>query len=244
MERISAEAVVLSSVDYGDADKLVTFFTRELGRLTAFAAGARKSKRRFAGALDPGTRLRAQLVERRGDTLRLDNVDVLASYHHVREELPLIARALYALELIRELTRDRQPHHALFDALATYLQSLDEKRAGPTSLLAFELEALDEAGLRPSFSPCALCEGPVSAQPRFAPDHGGVVCGSCAFQASGALPVWPQVVQALHQLQGGARVPLPADIRLQARRLLNVFIDHHVGKRLKSVDFMEQVGTD
>ena len=57
MERFAEEAVVLASVDYGEADRVVTLFTRGRGRLTAFAAGARKSKRRFAGALELGTHL-------------------------------------------------------------------------------------------------------------------------------------------------------------------------------------------
>src|SRR5262249_37282659 len=63
MERWEDEALVLGTLDYGDADRMVTLLTRSGGKLTAFAAGARKSRRRFAGALEPGTVLRARLVE-------------------------------------------------------------------------------------------------------------------------------------------------------------------------------------
>ena len=72
--QIVDEALVLSTVDYGEADRIVTLFTKDRGRLSAFAAGARTSKRRFAGALEAGTHLRARLVERRGDVYRLDGV--------------------------------------------------------------------------------------------------------------------------------------------------------------------------
>ncbi len=102
MERFEETAVVLSTLDYADADRLVTLFTRSHGKLTAFAVGARKSKRRFAGALQPFTLLRAQLVERRGDTFRLDAADIQETFHRIREDLPRIARALYCLELCRE----------------------------------------------------------------------------------------------------------------------------------------------
>lgn len=244
MIRVVDEALVLSSVDYGEADRIVTLFTRERGRVSAFAAGARKSKRRFAGALEAGTHLKAQLVERRGDTFRLDGVDVVQSFHHLRDDLPRIARLLYCLELIRELTRDYEPHVTLFDALKDYLQRLDAKQAGPTSLLLFELDALAQAGFMPNFSPCALCGQPTGPRPRFDPEHGGVVCFGCASRVPNGFPVSPDVIEALARLQAGERTPMAADLRARARELLNVFIAHHLGRKLKSVEFMEQVGAD
>src|SRR3954471_11141107 len=114
MERFVEEALVLASVDYGEADRVVTLFTRGRGRLTAFANGARKSKRRFAGALELGTCLKVQLVQRAGDTYRLDGADILDSFFALRDDLPRISRAMYCLELCRELTRDHEPHEELF----------------------------------------------------------------------------------------------------------------------------------
>lgn len=244
MERFVDEAIVLSSRDYGEADRVVTLFTRGHGRVSAFANGARKSKRRFAGALEPTTHLKVQLVETRGDTSRLDGADIVQSFHHLRDDLGHIARAMYCLELCRELTRDHEPHETLFDLLVDYLRRLDARQAGPTSLLKFELDALEQTGFMPRFSPCAICAGPTGPQPRFDPEHGGVMCANCSLRQPGGVPVAPQVVEALASLQAGARVPLPADIRARARALLNVFIAHHLGRKLKTVEFMEQVGTD
>src|SRR5262249_60950580 len=109
MERWEDEALVLGTLDYGDADRMVTLLTRSRGKLTAFAAGARKSRRRFAGALEPGTVLKARLVERHGSTVRLDAGEGLNAFPRIREELPRIARALYALELCRGLLREAEP---------------------------------------------------------------------------------------------------------------------------------------
>lgn len=244
MERFSDQAVVLSTVDFGEADRIVTLFTRGHGRLSAFAAGARKSKRRFAGALEAGTHLTAQLVTTRGDTCRLDGVDIIKSFHHLREDLERIARTMYCLELCRELTRDHEPHEALFDALVQYLGLLDEKRAGPTSLLKFELDALQYTGFMPHFAPCALCGNPTGDRPRFDPEHGGVVCFECGPRVPRGVGARPEVVDALARLQAGERKPLPPELRARARELLNLFIAHHLGRKLKSVEFMEQVGTD
>lgn len=244
MDRFSDEALVLSTVDFGEADRIVTLFTRGHGRLSAFAAGARKSKRRFAGALEAGTHLTAQLVSTRGDTHRLDKVDVIRSFHRIRDDLARIARAMYCLELCRELTRDHQPNEPLFDALAQYLGLLEDKKAGPTSLIKFELDALQYTGFMPRFAPCALCGQPTGDRPRFDPEHGGAVCHACSARVPTAIPVRPEVVDALARLQAGERTPLPAELRARSRELLNLFIAHHLGRRLKSVEFMEQVGTD
>ena len=244
MERFVERAVVLSTLDYGEADRLVVLFTHGHGKLTGFAGGARKSRRRFAGALEPCTLLRAQLVERRGTTHRLDAVDVERSFHALREDLSLIARALYSVELCRELTRDHEAHPQLFAALVDYLEALDAKRAGPTSLIAFELAALAHAGLMPRFESCAVCGGEVGRHAVFDPDHGGVVCHRCRERVSRGVPVDADLAAALARLQAGARTPMPMEQRVRARELLNVFIAHQLGRKLRSVDFLKHVGLD
>lgn len=244
MDRLSDDALVLSSVDYGESDRLVTFLTRDHGRLTAFAGGARKSKRRFAGALEPFMLLRIHWVERRGTTVRLDTVDIQRGFYPVREDLAHISRALYLVELVRELTRDGQPNPELFAAAVAWLDAQEHHRAGPTSLLAFELDALAMVGLMPRFDACALCGGPPGERPGFEPSHGGVVCERCLPRAPQAVPLDPGLAGSLAGIQAGARAPLPPEARARARALLNLFIAHHLGRRLKSVDFMAQVGVD
>ncbi|MBK7859587.1 MAG: DNA repair protein RecO [Archangiaceae bacterium] len=244
MDRFEEESIVLSTVDYGEADRIVTLFTLGRGRLSAFAAGARKSKRRFPGALEPATHLKARLVERRGDTYRLDAADVVTSFHHLRSDLGRIARSLYALELCRELTRDHEAHPQLFNSLLEYLALLDRAQAGPTSLIAFELDTLARAGFRPQFAPCLHCHRETGPRPVFDPDVGGAICGNCAPQFPYAVPAEGRVVDALSRLQEGERTPFEAAIRSGARDLLNLFIEHHLGRRLKSVDFLNQVGVD
>jgi DNA repair protein RecO (recombination protein O) len=244
MERFVEESIVLSTVDYGEADRIVTLFTVGRGRLSAFAAGARKSRRRFPGALEPATHLKARLVERHGDTYRLDAADVVTSFHGLRDDLPRIARSLYSLELCRELTRDHEPHPELFKSLLEYLALLEARKAGPTSLVKFELDTLALAGFRPQFAPCLRCERETGEFPRFDPDVGGALCESCALHVPHAVPAHAAVIDALARLQAGERTPFDETIRSRARGLLNLFIEHHLGRRLKSVDFLLQVGVD
>ncbi len=96
----------------------------------------------------------------------------------------------------------------------------------------------------PRFDSCTLCGGMLGPKPRFDQAHGGAVCELCAVRARDAVPIAPELLAGLRALQDGERTPLPAELRARARALLNVFISHHLGRRLKSVDFMAQVGLD
>ena len=244
MERQRDEALLLSAVDHGESDRVVTFLTRHHGRLSAFAAGARRSKRRFGGTLEPFMHLNILWVQGRGELVRLEATDLLEGFYGMRADLPRIARALYCVELLRELTVDAQPHPELLDAALTWLRAQEAGKAGPTSLIALELYFLGEAGLTPRFDACVLCDAPLDGPAAFASRHGGVVCAGCRLRAPDAVALTAALREALLRIQQGERLPLDAAMRAQARAVLNGYLEHHLGRRLKSADFMAQIGMD
>ena len=182
MDRFSDEALVLSTVDFGEADRIVTLFTRGHGRLSAFAAGARKSKRRFAGALEAGTHLTARLVTTRGDTLRLDGVDVIRSFHRIRDDLAAHrprdvlpgavprARAINS-PTSRSSTRSR----------STWACWKTRRPAPPRSSSSSSTRSNTRASCRAS-PPARLSGQATGDRPRFDPEHGGVVCHGCSLR--------------------------------------------------------------
>src|SRR5919204_4307116 len=136
-------AIVLRTVDYGESDRVVTLLSRERGKVSAFARAARASRRRFGGALEPFTLVRAEARERRGaDLLSLESVSVERGFGGIRADLARIACAGYACDLARELVRDEEPHEELFALVVDYLVRLDAAPARPTALRALELAAL------------------------------------------------------------------------------------------------------
>ncbi len=245
----SSEAIVLGSVDYGESDRVVTLLTRDRGRISAFAAGARKSRRRFAGALEPFTRLEVRLAERRGDLLFLASCQVRDGHAGLRDDLGRIAHAGHATELCRALCRDREPHESLYDLLAGYLAALCAQPARPEDLLAFELGALHHAGVAPRFTDCSLCGRNVEGAALFDPPHGGVVCDGCVAQAHpGALRAGAASLAAARALQragpfAGAAIDDPIT-RAQARKLVRRCTQQVLGQQLRSLDFLAQVGIE
>ena len=251
MHRLKLEAIVLRTVDYGDADRVVTLLSRERGKVSAFARNARASRRRFGGALEPFTLLHVDATERGGkELLTLDTVSVARGFGGIRADLARIACASYASELARELVRDAEPHEGLFAVLVEYLGLLDAAPARPEALRAFELAALAAAGLMPRLDACARCGAavePGGAVP-FDPAAGGILCGACAPTGSPAAPrLGAATVQALRRLQAGGlaaaeRERLAPAAGGEAREALSRFVEHHLGRRLASRRFLDEVG--
>lgn len=246
---LATEAVVLGVVDYGDADRIVTLLTESRGKVSAFAAGARKSKRRFVGALEPFTVLGTRLLERRGDLFFLASATVVEAHAGLREDLGRIAHAGHATELCRELTRDREPQLELYGRLRGYLAALAGEPARPEDLLAFELAALGDTGVAPRLDGCAICSGEVVGSAPFDAAHGGFLCGGCERAASpGAIRADAIVreVAALLQAAGpfaGVELPEPR-IRGAARAVVRRFTHHVLGKIPRSLDVLSQLGIE
>ncbi|GEJ58075.1 DNA repair protein RecO [Anaeromyxobacter diazotrophicus] len=250
-DALKLTGVVLRTVDYGESDRVVTLLTAERGKVSAFARAARASRRRFGGALEPFTLLRAEARERRGaDLVSLESVAVERGFGAIRGDLARIACAGYACELARELVRDAEPHRELLRLLVEYLARLDAGPAHPTALRAFELLALGAAGLMPRLGACARCGGALEAEGRLAFDaaQGGALCAGCAPRASPAAPrLAAATLRALARLQEGGLAlagaePLAPGAGVEAREALSAFLEHHLGGRLASRRFLDEVG--
>jgi DNA repair protein RecO (recombination protein O) len=242
--------VVLRTIDYGEADRVVTLLSRERGKLVAFARGARASKRRFGGGLEPFTQVTAELAEQGGgDAMaRLDSVSVDRSFHRIRGDLARIGCAAYAAELARELVRDHEPHAALFDLLVEYLGRLDASPARPAELRVFELGALEAAGFQPRLDGCARCAEEAGAGERgaaFSPTDGGLLCERCEVGAVGTVRLSADSVTLLRRLQregfGGAGEGMPAPAGRELREALGRFVEQVLGHRLLARRFLDEV---
>jgi len=252
MERLKLTAIVLRTVDYGESDKVVTLLSRERGKVSAFARGARASRRRFGGALEPFTLVVAEARVRPGsELLGLESVSVERGFGAIRADLARIACASYAAELARELVRDHEPHDDLFELLAVYLALLDVAPAHPAALRAFELGALRAAGLMPRLDGCARCGGELARDARairFDPGQGGALCPACGEAAAPGTPALSQAAAAaLLRLQVGGLAAaeaeaLPPPSGREARDALCAFLEYHLGRRLASRRFLDEVG--
>lgn len=173
--------VLLRSVDYGDADRIVTLLTDRDGKVTAIARGARKSRKRFAGALEPFGLVEVEVALGNGEVGRLVSARLLRGYPRLLGSLERIQIAGSVLELVRELVPPRQPDPRFVPVLAALFERLDEEgEVGDEVRIAFELRFLALAGLSPRFDACGRCGKDAGDRAAlFDPALGAVVCRAC-----------------------------------------------------------------
>lgn len=247
----STDGVVLRATPVGESDLVVMLFTRELGRISAIARGAKKSKRRFGGAL--GTMVHSELAltrRARGTELwNLERATPIEEHGAIATDPIVLGHASYGIELVRELTPAEVPEPAVLELLLGLWRAL-AAGTSPTLLRAFELALCEELGSGVALDRCCGCGRgeDLDGGSVFDPVRGGVVCRDCApgCRGLGVRPMSGAVrrylcAAAAAGLGGAAAVEVADDDRGQARDLMLGFVQHLVGKPLRTVAFVAQV---
>jgi len=148
MRKAQTEAIVLRLTDYGEADRIVSLFTLEQGRLSGIARGAKRSRKRFGGALEPFAHLKLQLHLGAG-LPTLTSADIVSIFPGIRAELAKIGSAAYACELVERLTPEAEAAPRLFRLLYCYLEQLDLAPPSPSDRRFFAVNLLKILGYQP-----------------------------------------------------------------------------------------------
>lgn len=185
IRRVDSAAVLVRSVPYGEADVVATFFTREIGKVAAMVRGARRSTRRFAGALEPIHELWITLEDRDKELLVLKEARIARPRSGIASSLEAMEAAGQALRWIRQVCPSRTPEPAAWRSLAALLDALDERERGAVDarreLATFGLRLLTDVGYGLELDRCVRC-GRLCPEGRAAfvdAAGGGLVCTGC-----------------------------------------------------------------
>ena len=244
--RVTTAAIVLRTVDYGEADRVVTLFTRDAGKLAALARGARKSVKRFGAALGLFGVGEAVLVDKpNAELAALERFDGARGFPALMSDVAKVAHGGYACEVVRELIPARQPEPEVFELLVTFFAALEAGPARAETLRIFELRLLDALGLRPQLESCVACGTDELGAAGDVLDvrRGGVVCAHCHGHGR---PLVDEVRRALVDAQAldlhaAAGFALPAPVNAGAREALGAIIVDHVGRPRKALEFIAKL---
>jgi DNA repair protein RecO (recombination protein O) len=181
---IKAEAVVLRTMRYGEADRILHLYTPHRGRVSAIAKGVRRTRSRFGGRLEPFFHLRLILHEGRSEILTVTGAETVAAHAHLRSDGPALDAAARACDAVARLFDSGEGHPEVFHLLCNELSLLDADadadagHATHANQLAFRLKLLLAAGFAPQLGACASC-GERDHLVGFSGAAGGVVCGAC-----------------------------------------------------------------
>ncbi|HVL94436.1 MAG TPA: DNA repair protein RecO [Solirubrobacteraceae bacterium] len=230
---VKTEAIVLRSLRYGEADRILHLYTPRRGRVSAIAKGVRKARSRFGGRLEPFFRLEAVLHEGRSDLLTVTSVTTIAAHPRLREHAAALDVAARCCDAVGRLFATDDPHPGVYHLLANELALLDADPALATAAnaVAFRLKLLVAAGLAPQLAACAGC-GEREHLVGFSGAAGGVVCPACE---AGSFALTQEahdfLVAALGQPLSDAPVAGTAALA-QAERAVRETAEHHAHVRL------------
>lgn len=242
MAQYQAEAILVAARDWGEADKLVTLFTREYGKIIAFANGARRPKSPLAGAMQLFTHLDIRFATGKNyDSVKQG--EIKHSFRHVQEDFSCMAYGTFIVELVAELCPERHAEPQVFDLLLEVLTILSLRNPRIVAL-AWAWQLLFIMGYYPDFEHCALCGRALSLPSYFSFSNGGCICFTCEHKD---LPeVSEKIIHFINCLlhldwRNPVEFTVSGTVLMQTEKILMEYLGHCLDKPLKSMNFIKQV---
>ncbi len=256
-------AIVLRARSFGESDKIVSLLSRDFGKVTGIAKGAKRSRKRFVNTLEPFSLVTLRFQERSQSSLVfIQACDWLQVFKNLTTDLQRITMASYMIEITDELIREREESRAVFEHLKQGLIFLEEQGSSPVFLVFFEMQLLRLSGYQPMLECCRRCgkKRPEVGAPfqvkepedagtyrslwSFSPRDGGILCRSCLPFRRETLPLSLESIHALARLQeeeqNFSSLPKLSPLALKETRfILPRFIQFQINKELKSARFLE-----
>ncbi len=232
---LKTDAIVLRSLRYGEADRILHLYTPGRGRIGAIAKGVRRIRSRFGGRLEPFCRVRLVCHEGRGELLTVTAVETLESHGALRAQAVTLDAAARACDAVARIFETEEPHPGVYNLLSNELALLagDPRYASHANALAFRLKLLVAAGLSPSLASCASCGG-LENLAGYSAAAGGVVCTACeAGSFAFSQETYGFMIAALASPLAETPAASPQALR-EAERAIGETLEHHAHLHLRA----------
>lgn len=240
------EGLTLKKTPLGEADLLVTLFTREQGKVRAVAKGARRSTSKLVGHLEPLTQARFSIS--RGRSLDYVNqAQVTENFAGLKDDLEAVTKALYVAELVDGFGAEENPNPPLFTLTLDTLHAIAQQPELDWPLRFFEIHLLAVSGLMPELYRCVECNQTLSpGEHRFSPAVGGTLCSSCQPEKAHVRPLSLRalkVLRLIHRRPMADVLSLKADSGLtdELKSLSGGTVSYWLEREIRSKSFLDQL---
>jgi DNA repair protein RecO (recombination protein O) len=251
---IRVDAVVLRHSDYGEADRLLTIYTRQLGKLRVLAKGARKIASRKAGHIEPFTHVKLQLARGR-DMFLVTQADTVDAYLPLRDDLILTSHASYVIELLDRFSYDDETENSstfrlLTETLARLASITDASSPLSATWLVtryYEMRLLDHLGFRPQLRECANCGREIKAEDQFFSfSAGGVICPRCGHGLPNLHNISVEALKYLRHFQRSgyaeaSRARPTPEVQKEAELLMQGYFTYLLERELNTPGFLKRI---
>ncbi len=237
------QAVILKRTDVGEADRLLTLYTPDRGKLRAVAKGARKPSSRKTGHVELFNHVSLLIAVGR-DLDIVTQADTIEAFLPMRANLDRLSYAYYFAELVDRFTEEEEENRAVYDLLVRAFHSLEKTEHLPRTARHFELHLLDALGYRPQLRTCVNCGQELLPEENFfTAEGGGVLNPRCGESHRDAQRISVNALKVLRFLQSGEpeqveQLMLTLQVENEVEELLHAYLLHHLERNLKSVEFL------
>lgn len=240
------EAIVLRRTEFGEADRIVTFYTPGFGKLRALAKGVRRPRSKLSGHVEFFTHSSLLLAHGR-------NLDIVTQGETIHPFLPLKSDlhrsgcAFYVVELVSRSTVEHMENPPLFDLLLATLDRLCREEDMGLLLRYFEVNLLQCLGYRPNLYRCVGCNALLQpASNSFSPSGGGVLCPGCAGTEPLAHPISVDAIKVLRLLQSAdyataSRVRIRKPLAAELEQVLRTYLEYLLERRIQSAAWLDRL---
>jgi DNA repair protein RecO (recombination protein O) len=242
-----ASAIVLRHIDWGEADRLLTLYTREQGLVRALAKGARKVTSRKAGHLQPFTHITVQLAKGR-DLLIITQVETVNAFLPLHDDLIKTANAAYAVELLLRFSyEDEGVNPSIFRLLVETFDRLEKDEDAWLPIRYYEMRLLDAVGFRPQLFECANCGREIKPEDQFFSfTAGGVICPRCGEGLPNLAGISLETLKYLRHFQrssykDASRARPSLEVQKEAEALMQGYFTYLLERELNTPGFLKRV---
>jgi DNA repair protein RecO (recombination protein O) len=240
------EAVIIRKTKLGEADRILTLYTRDHGKIEVFAKGVRRPKSKLAGHLELLTYSLVRLARGRN----LDTVtgsQTIEAFLPLKNDIWLTSYGLYAAELVNQFNAERSANQQLFQLLVETLRRLSQAESSELTMRYFELRLLDLSGYRPQLQECVTCLAELKpVENAFCSAAGGILCPACQYEQPTNITISVDVLKVLRFMQKNSfetvsRLRITSDLANQIKNVLSSYIRHILEKDIKSANWLDSL---
>jgi len=250
MSFYKGEGIILKRVNVGEADRIITFYTKNNGKIKAKARGVRKPLSKLAGSLELFNY--DQLIFFQGKNIdRVTSAEVILSFKRIRGNLEKMSAAYLISELVDKLTEVKDKNYRLFNLLVDTFKELDglvSSESQMTLLLdTFKIQLVSLLGYSPQLYECIQCERKIEPKINyFSAKLGGILCPRCLQYDKKAQKIGPNPIKVLRIMQNQGfekikKLKLKSDLIYQVNSITKSFLESILEKELKSERFMKEI---
>jgi len=243
------EAIILGYTPLGEADLLVTMFTKDQGKVRSVGKGARRSTSKLVGHLEPLTVVKMSMAHGRSMDI-ISQAEVINGFSTLKEDLTAITKGQYLAEMVDGFGAEASPNPSLFQLMIDTLLAVEANPESDMPLRFFEFHLLQVSGLLPELYNCVECREELEPDAhRFSPNVGGTLCLECSPEDAHLRPLSLRALKVLRlldrsKIEDACRLSVDDSLAAELKSLLSTTVSYWLGKEIRSNSFLERLQSE